>query len=166
MRPAGDMDIDAVLSAMDHPVVVATTADRDTGERAGCLVGFLTQSSVDPVRFVVCLSVRNHTYRVAQRADTLAVHLLGAGRRDLAELFASTTGDEIDKFARCAWAPGPGGVPLLTDASRWFTGTIEDRHPLGDHTGFLVAPTDAGVNDDEPPLMFSAVEHLKPGHPA
>lgn len=160
------MDVDQVLAELDYPVFVVTTVDRDSGERAGCLVGFVTQCSIDPMRFVVCLSVRNHTYRVAQRSDTLALHLVGPDHRDLAELFASTTGDEIDKFARCEWTPGPGGVPLLTGASRWFVGTILDRFALGDHTGVLVAPTAAHVSDAEPPLTFASVRHLSPGHDA
>jgi flavin reductase (DIM6/NTAB) family NADH-FMN oxidoreductase RutF len=161
-----NVDIDQVLSEVDYPVFVVTTVDRDSGERAGCLVGFVTQCSIDPVRFVVCLSERNHTYRVALRSDTLAIHLLSAQRQDLAELFGSNTGDEIDKFARCEWTPGPGGVPLLTRASRWFAGTVLDRSRLGDHTGFVVSPSAGDVNDDEPPLMFSSVRHLPPGHAA
>jgi flavin reductase (DIM6/NTAB) family NADH-FMN oxidoreductase RutF len=160
------VDVDPVVSRLDYPVFVVTTVDRDGRERAGCLVGFVTQCSIDPVRFVVCLSVRNHTYRVALRAEALAVHVLGTGRRDLAELFGGTTGDEVDKFARCQWIPGAGGVPLLTGASQWFAGTILDRFDLGDHLGTLVAPTATGINDDQQPLMFSSVKHLAPGHSA
>ncbi|HEX5404548.1 MAG TPA: flavin reductase family protein [Pseudonocardiaceae bacterium] len=160
------VDVGDLFSAVDYPVYVVTTVDPDSGERAGCLVGFMTQCSIGPVRFVVCLSERNHTYRVALRSDQLAVHLLGSARKDLAELFASETGDEIDKFARCAWTPGPGGVPLLTGASRWFVGSILDRTHLGDHTGFVVSPTMGDANDDEPPLMFSSVRDLRPGHEA
>jgi flavin reductase (DIM6/NTAB) family NADH-FMN oxidoreductase RutF len=161
-----NVDVDQVLSVVDYPVFVVTTVDPGSGERAGCLVGFVTQCSIDPVRFVVCLSKRNHTYRVALRSDTLAIHLLGTGRQDLAELFGSNTGDDIDKFARCEWSPGEHGVPLLTGASRWFVGTVLDRTDLGDHVGFVVSPTAGHINDDEPPLMFSSVRHLSPGHEA
>jgi flavin reductase (DIM6/NTAB) family NADH-FMN oxidoreductase RutF len=156
--------IDEVVSRLDYPVFVVTTADPTTDERAGCLVGFLTQCSMDPVRFLVCLSVRNHTYRVARRAELLAVHLIGDDQRELAELFGSTTGDEVDKFRRCAWHPGPGGVPLLDGASAWFVGTVLERTDLGDHVGFLVSPTASHVTDDQPAVMFSAVRDLTPGH--
>lgn len=156
--------VDRILSRLDYPVFVVTTADRD--ERSGCLVGFLTQCSIDPVRLLVCLSVRNHTYRVAQRAELLAVHLIGDDQRDLAELFASETGDEVDKFDRCAWRPGPGGVPLLTEAPAWVVGTVLERYELGDHVGFLLSPVSESVNDDRSPLLLSAVRDLTPGHPA
>jgi flavin reductase (DIM6/NTAB) family NADH-FMN oxidoreductase RutF len=157
--------VDRMLSRLDYPVFVVTTVDRD--ERSGCLVGFLTQCSIDPVRFLVCLSVRNHTYRVALRAELLAVHLIGDTQRDLAELFAAETGDQLDKFDRCAWQPGPGGVPLLTGAPAWFAGRVLERFELGDHVGFLLSPVAAATDDERGlPLMLSAIRDLTPGHPA
>src|SRR5919106_332536 len=90
------------------------------GERAGCLVGFATQCSIDPPRFLICLSDKNRTFRVARDADLLIVHLVPQEADDLAELFGSETGDEIDKFARCGWSPGPGGAPVLDACGNWF----------------------------------------------
>ena len=66
--------------------MLIVTAEVD-GERAGCLVGFATQCSIQPPRFLVCLSRRNHTFRVAIRADTLTVHVVGPGDRALAARF-------------------------------------------------------------------------------
>ena len=45
-----NVNVDQVLSEVDYPVFVVTTVDRDSGERAGCLVGFVTQCSIDPAR--------------------------------------------------------------------------------------------------------------------
>jgi flavin reductase (DIM6/NTAB) family NADH-FMN oxidoreductase RutF len=97
----GAMNVNRLLEGLDYPVFVVTTAHE--GERAGCLVGFVTQTSIDPPRLLVCLSVQNHTYTLASRADTLAMHLLASHQRELATLFGSTTGDEIDKFGLCQW---------------------------------------------------------------
>jgi hypothetical protein len=41
-REIENVDVDQVLSEVDYPVFVVTTVDRDSGERAGCLVGFVT----------------------------------------------------------------------------------------------------------------------------
>src|SRR4051812_34244438 len=101
------------VGEIDYPMYIVTVSAGD--ERAGCLIGFATQCSIDPVRFVVCLSDKNRTYRVAQGAEVIGVHLVPADGDELAELFGSQTGDEIDKFARCAWHEGPAGVPLLDD---------------------------------------------------
>ena len=63
-----------VAELLDYPMFVVTTASN--GKRAGCLVGFTTQISIDPARFLVGLSVNNHTHQVAADASRLVVHLL------------------------------------------------------------------------------------------
>ena len=144
---------------------VVTVADAGTGERAGCLVGFATQCSISPMRFLVCLSRANHTHRVAARSGILAVHALGVGQRDLAALFGEQTGDEVDKFTRCTWTSGPQGTPLLDECPRRLVGRLLDRFELGDHTGYLLEPVEQ-TGQAAPTLMFSAVHDLQAGHPA
>ena len=64
----------SLVSDLDYPMFIVTAcAD---GERAGCLIGFATQASMDPARFLVGLSQRNRTYRVGIRAQLLAVHFV------------------------------------------------------------------------------------------
>lgn len=158
-------DLDALprlLTDLDHPMVVVTTAA--DGERSGCLVGFFSQCSVHPVRLAVFLSVTNHTFGVAERAGHLAVHVLAAGQRDLAELFGSHTGDEVDKFEVCAWREGPGGVPLLDACQSWVVGRIHDRRSTGDHVLHVLEPVDARHDRPLRQLGFQAVTDLEPGH--
>ena len=52
-----------LVSLLDYPMFVVTTRADD--EPAGCLVGFASQVSITPPRFLVGLSKRNYTYRVA-----------------------------------------------------------------------------------------------------
>ena len=40
------------------------------------------------------------------------MHFVPADGEEIAELFGSETGDEVDKFARCAWHEGPAGLPI------------------------------------------------------
>src|SRR4051794_4064184 len=96
--------------------VVTASVD---GDRAGCLVGFVTQASIDPPRLLVMVSKANETFRVARQADILGVNFLGADNKDLAELFGEESGDWTDKFARCAWHEGPSDVPVLDGVRGW-----------------------------------------------
>src|SRR5690348_6057711 len=96
------------LGELDYPMFIVTARRED--ELAGCLVGFATQCSIDPLRFIVCLSDKNRTFRVAQEVDTLAVHAVPEGADEVAEHFGSQTGDEVDKFASVSWSEGPDGV--------------------------------------------------------
>jgi flavin reductase (DIM6/NTAB) family NADH-FMN oxidoreductase RutF len=154
-----------LVSLLDYPMFVVTT--RSDGEPAGCLVGFASQVSIRPQRFLVGLSKRNRTYRIAERADHLAVHLLDRRHRELARLFGSETGDETDKFARCSWHRGPHDLPILDDAAGWFAGAVLSRYDLGDHVGFLLEPLTGSAPDRfEQLVTFSDVRDLEPGHEA
>lgn len=157
-------EFDAFVEGLDIPVYVVTTASGD--ERSGCLVGFTTQVSIDPPQMLVCISKNNRTHRVASRAGTIAVHVLAPDQHDLAALFGSETGDHIDKFTRCSWRPGPGGVPLLDDCPRRIVGHIVERYRFPDHGGFLLQPVRLEAAPREAGLTLHDVDDLEPGHPA
>src|SRR5579859_4636268 len=154
-----------LVSLLDYPMFIVTT--RAGGEAAGCLVGFASQVSIRPPRFLVGLSKRNHTYRIANGASHLAVHLIERQHCGLARLFGEETGDETDKFARCSWHSGPHGLPILDDAAGWFSGVVLDRYDAGDHVGFLLEPAGGSAPDFLGQLVtFSDVRDLDPGHQA
>src|SRR5215203_2784467 len=88
---------DELIGHLDVALMVVTTASRD--QRAGCVIGFHTQCSIDPLRYCVWLSKANFTYRVALFATHFALHLLDIADEELAALFGSTSGDAVDKFA-------------------------------------------------------------------
>ena len=155
---------EAIAARLEYPMYIVTTAADD--ERAGCLVGFSTQCSIDPARFLVCISDKNMTCRVASRAEALAVHLAPPGAGDLVELFGSTTSDDADKFARCDWSEGPGGLPLLSGCPSWFAGRIVERARLGDHIGHVVEPFAGNAGPDEGQFAASEARKLEPGHEA
>lgn len=151
-----------LLLRLDYPMVMVTAAAG--GERSGCLVGFHTQCSVHPMRYVVYLSDKNRTHRIAQHADHLGVHFLAAGQRDLAELFGGTTGDETDKLARVGHHLGAGGAPLVDAAAHRFVGRITDRVDAGDHMAFFLEPLHAEGEAAFAQLGFQDVIDIEPGH--
>ena len=161
----GGEAFDRLMSLLEYPMFVVTT--RADGELSGCLVGFATQVSIQPPRFLVGLSKRNHTYRIASRADHLAVHLVPRTHSEIARLFGSETGDRVNKFERCAWHAGPEDIPILDDAEGWFLGAVLNRYDVGDHVGHLLEPV-AGYAPErfEQLLTFADVRDLEPGHEA
>lgn len=155
---------DAFAALLDYPMYVVTAVADE--ERAGCLVGFASQCSIQPSRFTVWLSKANRTYSVASRSQVLVVHLLPSRRHDLAELFGGRTGDDVDKFAVAEWETGPYGVPVLAGARAWFAGRVLDRADWGDHVGFLLEPLDAEAASSGSSLTFRDVTDIDAGHPA
>jgi flavin reductase (DIM6/NTAB) family NADH-FMN oxidoreductase RutF len=153
----------AIMSSLDNPLIVVTTAEGH--ERAGCLVGFHAQSSINPDRYAVWLSKANYTYRVGLRATHLAIHFLTAADLPLAERFGTLTGDRTDKFAGLRVSPGAGGVPVLEDCPhRLIVRRVVLLDEGGDHVCVTGEPLAAESSGPFEPLRLSQARHLKPGH--
>ncbi|MHA7664193.1 flavin reductase family protein [Mycolicibacterium sp. HS_4_1] len=128
---------DDFVDLLDYPMFVVTA--RADGRMGGCLVGFATQASIDPPRFLVGLSRQNHTTSIARAATHLAVHVLLREDVPLAELFGGETVRRRDR--------------------------AEIRH--GDHVGHLLVPvTGSAANTGRRPVYFTDVKDLSPGHGA
>ena len=145
-------------------MLVVTVAAGDA--IGGCLVGFATQSSISPPRFLICLSDKNRTTRLAAEAELVGVHFLSKEDDDLAELFGGETGDEIDKFERVEWTPGPGGTPLLERCRNRFVGRVRERVDAGDHVAIVLEPIEAERGEAVRPFPFHRAKRIDPGHDA
>jgi flavin reductase (DIM6/NTAB) family NADH-FMN oxidoreductase RutF len=162
---AVDDAMDGFIAAVDYPLMVVTVGTPD-GERSGCVAGFVTQCSIAPPRFLVCVSRVNHTYSVVQRAEGLALHLLGSDQVGLARLFAEQTGDRTDKFAQCDWRPGLHHAPVLSECAVWLEGSILGHTSGGDHEAYLFSPEAGGRGSHAGLLTVKRAPELHPGHPA
>jgi flavin reductase (DIM6/NTAB) family NADH-FMN oxidoreductase RutF len=158
-------DFNTLMAALDSPLIVVTVADER--ERAGCLVEFHVQSSIDPQRYCVWLSKANYTYRVALQSSHLVIHFLTADDLPLAELFGTQTGDTVDKFAGLPVDSGPGGAPVLRQCPNWLAvRRIALLDEGGDHVCLTTEPVAAHTAQPFRPLRISQAGHLKAGHGA
>ena len=159
-----DEDFAGLVGQLDYSLLVVTAAHGN--ERDGCLIGFATQVSINPSRFLVCLSVKNKTYRLAAQATTLVVHPIPDDAEELAVLFGGETGDDVDKFEQCRWEPGPEGTPVLSDVDNWFAGRVLGHIGFGDHVGFVLEPIEVHQTDGRDTLTFRRGQAIEPGHEA
>jgi flavin reductase (DIM6/NTAB) family NADH-FMN oxidoreductase RutF len=151
-------DFVRLVADLDYPMVIVTAG------RSGCLVGFSTQVSIDPPRYLACISKTNHTHREAARTDLLAVHVLDDDDRHLAEVFGELTGDAVDKLSLVEWHEGPGGIPILAGTAGWFACRVVTRVDLGDHTGHVLEVVAAEHRRPVHQLGYQAVKGMRPGH--
>jgi flavin reductase (DIM6/NTAB) family NADH-FMN oxidoreductase RutF len=98
MADPGTDAFEQLVALLNYPMFVVTTQANATP--AGCLVGFASQTSIHPPRFLVGLSQRNQTFRIARDATHLAVHVFDHEHLEIPELFGSQTGDTVNKFDR------------------------------------------------------------------
>lgn len=155
---------EALVDELDYPMFIVTT--RSGEERLGCLIGFATQISIHPPRFLIGLSRANRTFRRGRDAELFGVHPVPRDGEALAELFGGETGDDVDKFARCAWQDGPGGVPILDDCPSWFVGRVVWRADAGDHDAILLEPIAAQAAPGAGELDFERAKRIDAGHDA
>jgi flavin reductase (DIM6/NTAB) family NADH-FMN oxidoreductase RutF len=160
---AGTTPFDYIVADLDYPLFVVSAA---VGEDAdACLVGFTSQCSIEPRRFAVFLSKKNHTYEVARGASVLIVHRVRAEQHELAEHFGGTSEkDDLAKLAEWPWRAGPDGAPVIQDCD-WFAGRIEGTFDAGDHVGFLLAPF-AGEHRGQRQLGYQEARDIEAGQPA
>jgi flavin reductase (DIM6/NTAB) family NADH-FMN oxidoreductase RutF len=161
-----DGAFERIAAAVDPPMVIVTARAGDDSD--GCLVGFSTQCSIEPARYLVCLSKENRTYEIAQNATSLVVHMLhdDAVGMWLARLFGEVSAFNTDKLSMCAWEEGPEGTPVIAGCD-WFSGPICNRADLGDHVGHSLDVTDGKVDAGRQPYLgYAAVRDLDAGNPA
>jgi flavin reductase (DIM6/NTAB) family NADH-FMN oxidoreductase RutF len=153
---------DELVGDLEYPMFIVTTRAGD--ERLGCLIGFATQLSIHPPRFLIGLSHANHTYRRGADAGVFAVHFVPEHAAAFAELFGGETGDEIDKFERCEWHEGPEGVPIVAGLPNWFVGRIVERLTAGDHDAIILEPVGGERQAEEEEFTFHRAKRIEPGH--
>ena len=162
---AGVGALAAFFDLIDYAFYVVTVHSPDAG-MSGCLAGFVTQCSINPPNFLVCISKENHTLAVAERSPGMGLHLLGEDQADLARLFGEETGDLVDKFASVDWRLGPTGAPLLVDSAVSMEGQVLGHFSVGDHEAFLLRGLRAVAGAHSGLLSYRGAPPLEPGHPA
>jgi flavin reductase (DIM6/NTAB) family NADH-FMN oxidoreductase RutF len=156
---------DELVTDLDYPMFIVTAAA--DGERAGCLVGFATQSSIDPPRLTVWVSEANRTSGIAAKADRLAVHVLRESDGQLAARFGAETGDDVDKFADIRWSPADDGTPIIAGCDYVLGRIVQRLDGLGDHYGYVLEPQDGErLHAGLPQLGYQRIRGMSPGHPA
>jgi flavin reductase (DIM6/NTAB) family NADH-FMN oxidoreductase RutF len=157
-------ELDALVARADGAMVIVTAAAHE--QRAGCLVGFHVQCSIEPFRYAVWLSKANHTLRVALFATHFAVHFLTDQHVDVARLFGTSSGDDVDKFSQCDWHAGPAGVPLLTGIPAAVFERASFWNDASDHVCLIGVPVAVQSASRFRPLRLSEVHEFQPGHEA
>jgi flavin reductase (DIM6/NTAB) family NADH-FMN oxidoreductase RutF len=142
-HPAAEhLSADAFKAAFrNHPAGVAViTADAGDGPVALTATSVFSVSAEPPV-LVFSISELSSSTPTIRRADTVVVHLLGAGQLDIARLGA-TSG--IDRFADTSiWSRLPTGEPYFPAAHAWIRGRIVNRMEAGGSTVVAVLALEA-----------------------
>ncbi|MFN3576932.1 MAG: flavin reductase family protein [Tabrizicola sp.] len=130
-------------------VTVITTRQAD-GTPRGFTANSFTSVSLDPPLLLVCLARTAHSAEVFAKSPHFAVNILAADQKAVSGLFASRA---PDKFAQCAWTPGPADMPLIDGALASFSCANHQLVDAGDHL-ILIGRIEAFATSEGQPLGY------------
>lgn len=130
-------------------VTVITTRQPD-GTPRGFTANSFTSVSLDPPLLLVCLAKTAHSAEVFAGAPHFAVNVLAQDQKAVSGLFASRA---PDKFAQCAWSPGPFEVPMIDGALAQFTCASHQLVDAGDHL-ILIGRVESFATNEGQPLGY------------
>ena len=127
-------------------VTIVTTRQPD-GTPRGFTANSFSSVSLDPPLLLVCLAKTAHSADVFRAAPHFAVNILAEDQKAVSGLFASRA---ADKFAQCAWTPGPADMPLIDGALAQFTCASHQIMDAGDHLILIGQVTDFATGEGQP----------------
>lgn len=138
-----------------HPAGVAViTADAGRGP-VMLTATSVSSVSADPALLMFSLSAHSSSTPTIRRADSVVVHLLGAGQLALAQLGA-TSG--VDRFADTSlWSTLPSGDVYFPSARAWIRGRVLTSMDAGGSVVVLVEAVEASSHEtggDQVPLVY------------
>jgi flavin reductase (DIM6/NTAB) family NADH-FMN oxidoreductase RutF len=129
----------------NHPAGVSVITTQTADGPVGLTASSVFSVSANPPLLVFSLSTHSSSTPAIRDADTLVVHLMGAGQLELAKTFA-TSG--IDRFAdTTTWSRLVTGEPVLHSANAWLRGRIVNLMEAGDSTVVAVQVLQVNVSD-------------------
>lgn len=133
--------------------VTIVTARSPQGHPVGVTVSSFNSVSLTPPLVLWSMALSAASLPVFQHCSHYAIHVLSAGQKPLAELFARKG---VDRFAGTAWRSSALGVPLLDDTAAVFECRNRSRHEAGDHVVFIGEVEQCSHQPGLAPLLYHA----------
>jgi flavin reductase (DIM6/NTAB) family NADH-FMN oxidoreductase RutF len=135
-----------------HAAGVAVITTRDGDRPVGFTATSLVALALDPPLLSFNLSRTSSSWSAVERAEHVAVHLLGEHQADVAATFARSGADRFAAPTR--WDLGPYAVPVLDDVLAWMVCRVETRVDAGDHAVVIGQVLEADYHPAHRPLIY------------
>ncbi len=139
-----------VMGSFASGVTVVTTMSRD-GTPRGFTASAVSSLSLEPRMLLVCVNEHSTTLQVIKEMGAFAVNILSATQQEIAQQFATGTGD---RFAGVRWRPGLAtGAPVIDGSLAYAECRLRDTCKGGDHV-ILMGEVVAGDAHEAEPLLY------------
>jgi flavin reductase (DIM6/NTAB) family NADH-FMN oxidoreductase RutF len=133
--------------------IVTTALD---GARAGLTATAVCSVSAEPPQLLACVNREAEAHSLLLASGRLAINLLSAGQRGLADRFSGRTGVNGEaRFGAGRWTTLVSGAPILEDAPASFDCEIVTVQEAGTHTIFIARVLAVAVRPGLPPIVYA-----------
>lgn len=139
-----------VLRKLTYGLYVA--AAMDEFQAAADTVNWLSQASFQPPLVMMAVKKDSNLHVLLERGAPVAINILGADQKQLAESFFRPTQREGETLNGHRFRRGNTGAPILEAVPAALECRVAGSLPGGDHTIFALEVVDAHLHRDEPPL--------------
>ena len=149
------------LSHISHPVAIITV--KQGRKLNGMTAAWVTQISTDPPMLCVSISPKRHTWKMLGKAEYFGVCMLAEGQEDVANVFGTKSGYDVDKFGMMDIEPfmAAHDVPLVPDSLAGFVCRKSHQVEQGDHWALFGEVVEAWKGPERRPLnWFKSGYHL------
>ncbi len=136
----------SALGSFVTGVTIVTVRGRD-GRPAGLTANSFNSVSLDPPMVLFSLALKSASLPVFRKAESWAVHVLGADQQAMSDRFAAS---DVDRFAGLEPVDGPEGAPLIEGCAARFGCRAKFEYEGGDHAIFLGEVVDFHRREVEP----------------
>ncbi len=148
----------SVMGRLATGVTIVTT--RADSVAHGTTMSAVCSVSLQPQLVLVCVDHGSDIHTLIRQSGVFAVNILHEGQADLAATLSHKGTAELLAAHRLETLPhrdGTTGAPLLDDSLAWLECAVEKTVEAGDHTIYVGAVREAGVNPRyERPLLYYA----------
>lgn len=142
------------LRLLSNGLYVITSA---SGSRFGAAtVTWLSQASFRPPLVMAAIRPDSNVFACLAESGAVAVHVLDAGQRDVAQRFFAPTRVVGETINGEPFRPGLTGAPILQNAYAYFECRVRQMVGVGDHTIVVMEVVEAECCRDCLPLTVSA----------
>ncbi|MQA04939.1 MAG: flavin reductase [Streptosporangiales bacterium] len=133
------------LLAVGVTIVTTTTPTGPAGMTASAVCSL----SLEPPQLLACIQRSLPTHRALGDSGSFAVNVLGEEHVELARRFATYGADRFAGVPLVTRQP-----PVLSAAIAYFSCTVVESHPGGDHSIFVGTVTECGHQPGRRPLLY------------
>jgi len=139
-----------VMGSFASGVTVVTTMGRDDTPR-GFTASAISSLSLEPRMLLVCVNEHSSSLEAIRSAGCFGVNILAADQQEIAQQFATRTGD---RFAGLRWRRGAEtGAPVLDGTLAYAECRLVDTCKGGDHV-IVMGEIIAGDAHEAEPLLY------------